>query len=88
MQDEQAYQVYNARDKALQSIHDYLCMLDPRNVDSITNFVDWIQFTIYNVTDFDIEEYFANEDDYLDSLRSEDDWEDWVSDDAWDDEDD
>ena len=87
-QDEQDYTVYNARDKALQSIHDYLCMLSPRNVDSIADFVDRIQLATYNVTNFDIEEYFANEDDYLDSLRPEDDWEDWTSGDAWDDEDD
>lgn len=76
MQDEQAYQVYNARDKSLQSIHDYLCMLDPRNVDNIANFVDHIQMVVYNVTDFDLEEYFADGDYYLDSLRSEDDWDD------------
>lgn len=74
MQDEQAYRVYGARDKSLQAIHDYLCMLDPRNVDSIADFVDRIQMVIYNMTDFDIEEYFANEDDYLDSLRPEEDW--------------
>lgn len=88
MQDERAYKVYGARDKSLQAIHDYLCMVSPRNVDSIADFVDRIQLAIYNVTDFDIEEYFANEDDYLDSLRSEYDWEDWVSDDAWDDDED
>lgn len=76
MQDEQAYKVYNARDKSLQAIHDYLCMLDPRNVDSIADFVDRIQMVIYNMTDFDIEEYFADEDDYLDSLRPEEDWDD------------
>ena len=74
MQDEQAYKIYNARDKALQSIHDYLCMLSPRNVDSIADFVDRIQLAIYNMTEFDIEEYFANEDDYLDDLRGENDW--------------
>ena len=88
MQDEQAYKVYNARDKSLQAIHDYLCMLDPRNVDSIANFVDQIQIVIYNVTDFDIEEYFADEDDYLDSLRSEDDWDGEGLEDGWDNEDD
>lgn len=76
MQDEQAYKVYNARDKSLQAIHDYLCMLDPRNVDSIADFVDQIQIVIYNMTDFDLEEYFADEDDYLDSLRSDYDWDD------------
>lgn len=76
MQDEQAYKVYNARDKSLQAIHDYLCMLDPRNVDSVADFVDRIQMVIYNMTDFDIEEYFADEDDYLDSLRPEEDWDD------------
>lgn len=76
MQDEQAYTVYNARDKALQSIHDYLCMLDPRNVDIIANFVDQIQMVIYNLTDFDLEEYFADGDYYLDSLRPEEDWDD------------
>lgn len=75
-QDEQAYTVYNARDKALQSIHNYLCMLDPRNVDSIANFVDQIQIVIYNVTDFDLEEYFADRDYYLHELRGEDDWDD------------
>lgn len=88
MQDEQAYKVYGARDKSLQAIHDYLCMLDPRNVDSIANFVDQIQIVIYNVTDFDIEEYFADEDDYLDSLRSEDDWDGEGLEDGWDNEDD
>lgn len=88
MQDEQAYTVYNVREKSLQAIHDYLCMLDPRNVDSIADFVDRIQMVIYNVTDFDIEEYFEDKDDYLDSLRSEYDWKDWTSDNAWDDEDD
>lgn len=88
MQDEQAYKVYNVRDKALQSLHEYLCMLDPRNVDSIANFVDQIQTTIYSLTDFDMEEYFEDEADYLDSLRSDYDWKDWTSDDAWDDEDD
>ena len=31
---------------------------------------------IYNMIDFDIEEYFADEDDYLDSLRPEEDWDD------------
>lgn len=76
MQDEQAYKVYNARDKSLQAIHDYLCMLDPRNVDSVADFVDRIQMVIYNMIDFDIEEYFADEDDYLDSLRPEEDWDD------------
>lgn len=76
MQDEQAYTVYNARDKALQAIHEYLCMLDPRNVDSIANFVDQIQIVIYNMTDFDLEEYFADGDYYLDSLRPEEDWDD------------
>ena len=74
MQDEQAYTVYNARDKALQSIHDYLCMLDPSNVDNIADFVDRIQMAIYNVTDFDLEEYFADGDYYLDDLRGENDW--------------
>ena len=76
MQDEQAYKVYGARDKALQSIYDYLCMVSPRNVDSIADFVDRIQMVIYNVTAFDIEEYFADEDYYLDSLRPEEDWDD------------
>ena len=76
MQDEQAYKVYGARDKALQSIHDYLCMVSPRNVDSIADFVDRIQMVIYNVTAFDIEEYFADGDYYLDSLRPEEDWDD------------
>lgn len=76
MQDEQAYTVYNARDKSLQAIHDYLCMLDPRNVDIIANFVDQIQMVIYNLTDFDLEEYFADGDYYLDSLRPEEDWDD------------
>lgn len=85
MQDEQAYMVYNAGARSLQAIHDYLCMLDPRNVDSIANFVDQIQMVIYNVTDFDIEEYFADEDDYLDSLRPE---EDWDEEDDWNGEDD
>ena len=88
MQDEQAYKVYNARDKSLQAVCDYLCMVGPRNVDSIADFVDRIQMVIYNVTDFDIEEYFADEDDYLDSLRSEDDWDGEGLDDDWDDEDD
>lgn len=74
MQDERAYKVYNAREKSLQAIHDYLCMLDPRNVDSIANFVDRIQMVIYNVIDFDIEEYFADESYYLASLKTEDDW--------------
>lgn len=88
MQDEQAYKVYNARDKSLQAIHDYLCMLDPRNVDNIADFVDRIQMVIYNMTDFDIEEYFADGDDYLDSLRSEDDWDGEGLEDGWDNEDD
>ena len=69
MQDGEAYTVYNARDKALQSIHDYLCMLDPRNVDSIADFVDRIQTTIYNLTDFDMEEYFEDKDDPRMHLR-------------------
>ena len=69
MQDEEAYTVYNAGDKALQSIHDYLCMLDPRNVDSIADFVDRIQTTIYNLTDFDMEEYFEDKDDPRMHLR-------------------
>lgn len=76
MQDEEAYTVYNARDKSLQAIHDYLCMLDPRNVDSIANFVDQIQIVIYNTTDFDLEEYFADGDYYLDSMKTEDGWDD------------
>lgn len=95
MQDEQAYTVYSAREKSLQAIHDYLCMLDPRNVDSIANFVDQIQIAIYNITDFDMEEYFADKDYYLDDLRGENDWDDeddyldsLRSEDDWDDEDD
>ena len=60
----------------MQAIHDYLCMLDPRNVDSIADFVDRIQMTIYSITDFDMEEYFADKDYYLDSLRPEEDWDD------------
>lgn len=76
MQDEQAYTVYSAREKSLQAIHDYLCMLDPRNVDSIANFVDQIQMVIYNLADFDLEEYFADESYYLASLRPEEDWDD------------
>lgn len=69
MQDEEAYTVYNARDKSLQAIHDYLCMLDPHNVDSIADFVDRIQMNIYSITDFDMEEYFADEDDPRRHLR-------------------